>query len=302
METASLQILGEVLNYYDVLESIHLDANVSQKIYLGKEPKKCRFCIEPDVTFNNDAHAFPEFISNKFLLSHHECDTCNTHFGETVETHMANFMQVSHAVSGTKGKKNKIPKYQRSGIALNSNGNHIDIKNVDVESLSDKQFAINLTNPAFVPIAVYKCLTKMALTLIPEEELLYFSNTIDWIKEKHHNNSTYTFDKLISIYSYSPNAFPFVSAILLKRKKNVQNNFPYVIFRLTYSNFSFQSYLPLCTLDQAQSYNSDQILYVPHLTDITRGLMISEKEFVDFNVTELITTNTTRLEITNLDK
>jgi hypothetical protein len=302
MEKEPLQTFDKVLGFYDILESIHLDEKVTHKLYLGKEPRKCRFCELSDVTFEKDAHAFPEFIGNKYLLSHHECDTCNKEFGENIETDMANFMLVNHSLAGVQGKGGKIPNYQRSGVKLNSDGKHLDFKNVDVDNLNDGQFTINLTNPAFVPIAVYKCLTKMALTLMPEEELDNFSDTFKWIKEKQHKDSNYVFDSLISFYSYSRVQFPFITAILLKRKEQIKRDIPYIIFRLTYANFSFQTYIPLCRLDKVHSYPADKMLYVPHLTDIINGFMASERIWGNFNVSDRISSNMTKIEIKNLDK
>ena len=302
METESLHTLDKVLSCYDILESIHLDEKVTHKLYLGKEPKKCRFCNEPNVTFEKDAHAFPEFIGNKYLLSHHECDTCNKEFGEKIETDMANFMLINHIIAGVQGKDRKIPNYQRSGVRLNSNGKHIDFKNLDVDNLNDRQFTVNLTNPAFAPIAVYKCLTKMALTLMPEEELGNFSDAFKWIKEKQHKNSNYSFYSLIAFYSYSKIQFPFITAILLKRKEQIKSGIPYFIFRLTYANFSFQIYIPLCGLDKARSYLADKMPYIPHLIDITNGFVASERIPGDFNISDRMSSNITKIEIENLDK
>ena len=210
-------------------------------------------------------------------------------------------MCVNHVTSGVQGKGGKIPRYQRSGIVVNSNGKHIDIKNADVNNLNKKQFEINLINPSFVPIGVYKCLTKMALTLMPEEELHTYSETFKWIKEEQHKGSRYVFDSLLSIYSYTTVPFPFISAILLKRKEHIKSDIPSIIFRLTYGNFSFQTYIPLCSLDNKNSYQTEQLLYIPHLIDITKGLITSEKNYVDFNVDYKVKSDMTKVQIKNLD-
>lgn len=304
MDIESLRTLKQVLNYYDILESIHVDSTANQNLYLGKKLNRCRFCGEsfPEVHFENDSHALPEFIGNEYLLSYYECDECNKLFGGTIETDMANFMCVNHIISGVQGKSRKIPKYQRSGVTLNSNGKQIDIRNVDVKKLNDEQFEISLTNPSFTPVAVYKCLTKIALTLLPEEELSNFFDTFKWIREDKNQNSAYNFDSLLCIYSYSKNSFPFITATLFKRRENIQRDIPYIIFRLTYANFSFQTYIPLCSLDQGHSYHNDQLMYIPHLGDVSNGLRNSEKYYIDFNVSNKVTSNSTKLEIMKLDK
>lgn len=302
MTTESLLKYREFLKSYDILEVIRIEKTLNQKTYLGKETKKCRFCSDLHVTFKNDAHVLPQCLGNEFLLSHFECDTCNKHFGEMAETHFANFMQVAHAVSGTQGRNKKTPKYNRSGISLNNDGNNIDISGKELNQINDKEFIIDLTNPGFIPIAVYKCFTKMALSIMPKEELLHFSNTIKWIKEKQHETSMYSFENLISIYSYSPIKFPYISAVLLKRKVGIGNNIPYAVFQLSYNNFSFQTYLPLCSLNKLNSYKRNQLLYFPNYIEIKYGVLNSELEYADFNVCEKISSNITRLEIIDLDK
>ena len=52
----------------------------------GLIPPKDRICRfygkkYPFVTFRNDAHIFPEFLANKYLVSDFECDDCNAKFG-----------------------------------------------------------------------------------------------------------------------------------------------------------------------------------------------------------------------------
>lgn len=307
MINESLELLNEILFDYEILKSIHIDDKIRQKFYLDEDCHICRFCRKssPHVDFKTVAHAFPELIGNRFMLSHIECDTCNNRFSKTLEAEMANFMSISHTVAGIQGKNKDIPKYKRNGTALNSDGKNIVIRNIEIdkslEFQHEKTFSVALINPAFVPIAVYKCLTKMALTLMPEQEMHTFEKTLEWINEEHHDNSKFSFESLIAIYSHTKIQFPFISAILLKRKSNVQKDIPNAVFRLTYGNFSFQIYIPLCELDKNNSYQPDQIIYIPHLIDIKKGLTISEKQYVDFNITTKIKTSVTDIEIENLN-
>lgn len=48
--------------------------------------RKCLFCLktEPEVTFKKEAHIVPQSIGGE-VLSMHECDICNSHFGRTLE-------------------------------------------------------------------------------------------------------------------------------------------------------------------------------------------------------------------------
>src|SRR5262245_16553961 len=49
---------------------------------LGTKPRVCRFCDQgkPYVTFKKKAHAIPELVGNKTLLTLYECDQCNKRF------------------------------------------------------------------------------------------------------------------------------------------------------------------------------------------------------------------------------
>jgi hypothetical protein len=38
-----------------------------------------------------EAHAFPEFIGNRELISNYECDICNERFSRTIEDHLAKY-------------------------------------------------------------------------------------------------------------------------------------------------------------------------------------------------------------------
>lgn len=46
----------------------------------------------PSVKFRTDAHIFPTFIGNRYVLSYHECDDCNHYFGETADDSLGKFL------------------------------------------------------------------------------------------------------------------------------------------------------------------------------------------------------------------
>ncbi len=76
---------------YNELVTYHL--NEEEKIYLGdKDNRVCRFCKKDSTqtTFRTVAHAIPEFVGNKKLIAHYECDVCNAKFSRLLESHMGN--------------------------------------------------------------------------------------------------------------------------------------------------------------------------------------------------------------------
>ena len=55
---------------------------IKEEYYISDKLKICRFCnrSEPEVTFNDVAHAIPESLGNKYVILVNETDR-NCHFG-----------------------------------------------------------------------------------------------------------------------------------------------------------------------------------------------------------------------------
>jgi HNH endonuclease len=73
---------------------------------LGSKPHTCRFCDrkKPEVTFKKKAHAVPELIGNKTLLTFYECDDCNDRFS-SFEDDFAKMTLGDRSISQARGKK-----------------------------------------------------------------------------------------------------------------------------------------------------------------------------------------------------
>ncbi|MEN9908267.1 MAG: hypothetical protein RLZZ540_1416 [Bacteroidota bacterium] len=247
---------------YVMDKKIHL--NIDKNIYLGnKEDKKCRFCTKsaPEVTFRQVAHAIPEFVNNHRLVSYYECDSCNAKFARTLETHMGDYMNVYHTMSQVKGKRG-VPSYRKVGeksrIDHTEKGLKIDYFQDETENVKideeNKTLTITATRATYVPIAIYKCLTKMALTIVDDAELIHFQKTLDWINEENHEESKYFIESLKCYFSLTPGPLPhdFTTCILGKRKNDASENVPYMIFLLAYGNYTFQIFLPMCDIDDTK--------------------------------------------------
>lgn len=99
----------------------HYSLDTQEKVYLGdKNNRVCRFCGRSETNganFKQTAHALPESIGNKTLISYYECDECNKEFGNKIENEYANYMNINHTVSGIRGKK-KIPLYENNNSKM----------------------------------------------------------------------------------------------------------------------------------------------------------------------------------------
>jgi hypothetical protein len=277
-----LEFLGR---NYDNLVRYHL--NQDDKIYLGdKENKVCRFCEKDktETSFSNVSHAIPELIGNKKLIAHYECDVCNEKFSKMLESHFGNYMNLWHTISQVKGKK-KIPSFKTV-----NDKSRIDIKDtLKIEDYQDdsivkiyeenKTISITAKRRSYVPIAVYKTLTKMALTIMPEDQLGKFKNTLAWINEEDHSNSPYDLKQLKVLFSFAPGIkpFPFVSCMLFKRKTDNVDAVPYMQFLVAYSNFAFQIFIPLCIEDKALQGTEIKMTYIPTPLDIN-GVKLTRRQ------------------------
>lgn len=271
--------------------------NEEDKIFLGSETDRiCRFCNkgETETTFNNVSHAIPEFIGNKKLIAYYECDKCNQKFSRLLESHMANYMNLWHTLTQVKGKRS-VPSFKtvndKSRIDIGTDKVHIsDFVDDSIAQINEEEKSITFSakKRSYVPIAIYKTLTKMALTIMPESELSDFKTTMAWINEEKHEESPQDLKNLVVLMSFAGGIkpFPFVSCMLFKRKENHKNSVPNMIFALAYSNFLFQIYVPLCKADLKLEGGTMDLTYIPtpldfEGIDLTRQVLnMSSKEKV----------------------
>ena len=241
----------------------------------------CRFCGKgkPEVTFRDNAHALPECLGNKSLTTKYECDDCNHFFGDGIENDFGNWSKAQRALSGLRGKSG-IPALKgnqwrfehdpTTGIAVvQSDDDPIAIPNAD-------QTLITLTVPRdpYTPVAVLKASTKMALSLLPQEELPNFQRALAWIRNPDHQQGLVKVSGWPVLYTFVPGTNPLLhSAILLRRKAVCHLPTPYMFFVLTYGNEIFQMLVPSPESDPTISLPKDKLHYFPNLYELDRTLV-----------------------------
>jgi hypothetical protein len=288
MNRVALFGFNKFLQEYDILASYKIDEGQNKPTILGAKEFKCRFCgkSKPETTFRNRAHALPEFIGNSSLLSHYECDNCNSRFGRELESQFANFMQLNHTMFAVKGKSG-FPKFKlTNGTSIKSDGKLIDWDGIPNDKLSYDNYTSTLVAtqkvPSFVPVAVYKALLKMALTIMPHDELKTFSETMNWLNAPIHNNG-FEIQPLWVLYGSlnSNDRFPHIGASLLKRKNLKDFEIAPMLFRLNYANFQFD--LPLPLFYKGKMIPLKQMPYLPNLFDLRDGYGTLDMRFIDFS-------------------
>lgn len=278
---------------YEAIAIYHLETGIT--ITLGEEEKCCRFCgkSEPDVTFDTITHAVPEFTGNKSLISNYECDTCNKHFSK-FETQMTRYMHLFHTMAQVHGKHG-VPKYKvnfgNSIIEIGDSSLKVDHYEGDRELFEIKPEKNVLTMKgvrSYVPQMVYKCLVKMALSIMPEKELPFFGKTIEWLMENPKEKSKFHVGGLMAFMNTYPGPRPFdeVSCLLYRRRENAPDKVPYAIFFIAYSNFTFQIYLPIC--DQDAQYKGQEVTLLGVMNPLDYYGLVPTRKRLDLSSAEKV--------------
>ena len=112
-----------------------------------------------------------------------------------------------------------------------------------------KEVKLELRGGSYTPIAVFKAFAKIGLTLLPDEEVKNFSETLSWVRNPDHSTG---FVKNCSIvYTFVPGPMPSnVIVPRLLRRKPQSNNLPYIFLILGFGNCLIQIWLPCRKKDQ----------------------------------------------------
>ena len=279
MSSSSQQLFRKSVKFYDkhYLLVDHRVLQGSNKVYLGdRESKLCRFCGKsyPDVTFRNRAHAVTECLGNKILFSYYECDECNQTFGTGIEDHLCKFLATKRYVSGIKGKHG-VPTLRSSrfkGWEATSDGKNSVICCGDGEELitfdePNKRVLITFESQSYIPAAVYKGFSKIALSLVPEAMVYLFLPTLEWLRspvdsQENIIDPLYLFETFIP----GPPFFKNVETYLLRRKEK-EAVVPFMFFVICIGNFMFQLMIP-STEDYKNYSKGMRMLVFPNAVDM----------------------------------
>ena len=201
------------LNYETIAEFTLAE---SERRVIGTERRpRCRFCEQsaPRASFSFVRPALPELVSNTSLYTREICDECASHFEGTVDKDLAQFWQ-------------------------------------SLQDLRDASSSFReLRAPTAVSIAAYKSLIRMALSIMPEEELASFTDTIEWVGNPDHQFDSSLFGDAGCLVYQTHVPYPAAWTSLCRRKQ-ADSPFPYMLFFLASERLVVQTQLPLCTHDE----------------------------------------------------
>ena len=240
-----------------------------QKCTLGdRENQVCRFCglSEPQVSFRTKAHAIPEFLGNKSLLTNYECDSCNQHFGTGIENDLANWTKPSRTLSRIRGKRG-VPVIKEHGagkgwrIEYKSAFNVTQYEGNPIAEIDEEQKCITLRikRDPYTPVAVLKAFVKIAMTVLPEPELKHFRDTIDWVRCGDHSRPFVQSLPILHTFQPGPMRNDLTVLMLMRRKPGVSNA-PFAFLVIGFGNDVYQVFLP-CPEEDMQIHAKR--LYLP---------------------------------------
>jgi hypothetical protein len=232
-----------------------------------KSKRKCKYCgktITEDATFNEEAHAIPESLGNKTIISADECDHCNDIFSKTIDLDIFEYLKLFRVLYGRKGK-NGVPKLKfKNGTEIFHNGTEAIIIQRNNDPSTDTDFSkdnfkiplefsrdINYMN-------IYRALVKYVMAVIPNEEMSNFTKTIDWIMNIKNNGNVIELPIVaVKIDSQNYNDQPL---LMVYKRKNNNISLPYMYAELRMTTMIFVFIIPFCgkdTKDFSQKENFD---------------------------------------------
>ncbi len=224
----------------------------------------CRFCrgSKPNVTFRNTAHAVPEFLGNKSVISMNECDACNTILADRYEDHLSKKCGALRALSQLRGK-NGIPTYKNrtedKAVRIESVGGDLQItitdptlfESIDPASISFQR-RLDMPSQPYIPVLAAMALVKIACSICPYDILPHVQPAIDWlmgvgrIYPQSQHPKIQRFPVLYAVATEQKSEY--VGRVLLLCRKT-QIPAPYLWCVVACPNLFFQVFVPFCQQD-----------------------------------------------------
>ena len=217
----------------------------------NNEGKKCKYCGKEN--FKSYSHIIPENLGG-YLIDAEECDDCNKLFNETREQEFSQYIELFRTIFGISGKKH-VPTTKGNNsvtVKFKRAKNNTELNKIITFIQSDDDINSTLKN---IPIEkninfhkLYKCLSKIALGLIPYRDIDKFSETIKWIKDETMFKEV---PKLIEIDCLEKiNIFKKPSITILLRKNIDDYSIPYMFANLNCRFKSFFYIVPFTEYDK----------------------------------------------------
>lgn len=214
-------------------------------------PRACRFCgltRENGATFKKAAHAMPTAFGNDHLKSASECDDCNAYFGEETEPSLIALLDLQRVFLGTqgRGKNEGRPKLTFSDGTMQNDGEKVVLQAKAISRDANDTIEIDLgKGTPIVPMAVYRALVKIVLSVVDQEQLPYLRKTIEWVRHALH------VDQPLPLVARSTVNLPSnpSAQITVYTRKQPHPRLPHIIGEFRLGPFIFVFAVPFATED-----------------------------------------------------
>ncbi len=260
-----------------------------------KKDRVCRFCKGkyPEVTFNKDAHIIPHLLGNEYLISDFECDSCNKIFS-VYEAQLANYLGITRTLWKVKGK-NGVPSFYSPGnVTYAKKEGFFNLKDAVVLSAPKYDFdlktgicTIEYDKNPFRPLQVFKVFLKIALSLMPEEDLDNYSDLLTFILTNKWDNECKE-NPFFKIYRASV-PYHYNPVAILFKKWNNDLVVPTHVLILFFGNKIYQLLIPN-NKDDLKLYNEgfQACLMPPFHFDVTydeaEGIKLIEEDMSEYDL------------------
>jgi hypothetical protein len=175
----------------------------------------CRFCEQsaPRTAFSADRPVVPEAVGNRSLYTRELCDGCAEQLSGAMDEEFLRFWNDLETI------RDGVPSYR------------------------------DLRAPAGITLSAYKSLVRMALLILPREELADFTDTLEWVGNPDHELDRGLFGGAccLAYQTHVPNPDGWVG---LARRVEDDAPYPSAVFFLAAERLVLQTNLPLCARDE----------------------------------------------------
>jgi transcriptional regulator with XRE-family HTH domain len=213
---------------------------------------KCRFCnraAAEGATFRSAAHAIPTALGNDHLKVANECDDCNSYFGKEIEPSLVAMLDIQRAFLGIqgRGKNDGRPTLTFTEGKVFHDGKTLNIESKDVSrDESTKAISVQVGKGApMIPVAAYKALVKIVLSVIDAKELSHLKRTIEWLRKGKHHDQVFP-NVAATVVDFPPNPS---AQITVYRRKDEASRLPHLVGEFRLGCYMYVFAVPLSDRD-----------------------------------------------------
>jgi hypothetical protein len=236
---------------YDVIADLAFVTRPVIKL-VDPGPQVCRFCHRkaPVVTFKKKAHAAPELLGNKTLVSKNECDECNDMFNVRYEQDLGVWSAFARSIGRIHGKKG-LPTYVCPDNTMrveHINGKQVLLLRDKIDIKPGELWLPKAKSPqTYIPLNAAKALVKVACSICPPELLPECQGAIDWIMGRH----SATIAPFVVLRTFTPGPpGAFIDKVVLLRRKGATPD-PFLWCLVRTAKHQLQFFVPFCGADAA---------------------------------------------------